>query len=850
MSTATSPIQNLMVIDSQVSNWQNLASAAGNDTAVLILDANLDGLTQISDYLSTFAKSDANTIPLQSIQIFSHGSAGSLLLGSTTLNANNLKNYTSQLTVLGNALTTTGDILLYGCNVASEQIGLDFINQLSTLTNADVAASTDLTGSTLLGGNWQLESTTGPIESVSVLNINTLNNYNGVLGNTAPIWDTIIDLNDGTEDTTYSLAAKDLLLGFIDNENDPLAILSLVADHGTVTSSKGIYSIAPVKNYNGEVVVNYVVSDGNLTTKATQSYTIDSINDLPTLKPKPTEVSLTGKEDTPFNIDAAIITKLLNNYVDVDLNKSLNHFIDLKNDKLSISSMDADHGTISEKSTSTGTTFIFTPDENYNGKVTLVYDIYDGTDILSGVKQALNISALNDVPVLSDSIETASLADGTINEPYLIKANDLLQGYMDIEGSKLSIASLKTDKHGAVKDNHDGTFTITPTKDYEGIVLLSYKIIDNKGGALKATLPFSLINNAPKLITPSAIKYNDTISDDSFKTITRTLVANDLNDDALIYGIKDSIDNQDGSFSKNSSFGKLTINSFTGEYNFTPNDLAIEALTKTPPKTDFTITVSDGVVTKYSILNINIISNAKSDSIKDDILVGTDGNDKFDGLAGSDKIIGKKGNDILNGGAGADTLDGGYGSDTYYVDNKGDKLIEFTGAGIDTVYSTINYILKPNFENLTLLGAHNLKGTGNFLGNILTGNTGKNILNGNQGNDILNGGLADDVLTGGPGNDKFQLTNFSKDTIKDFSVKDDTIQLENNIFTSLGQSGPLNADNFIIGDAATDANDYVIYNKTTGILSYDADGNEPGSAIQIALISGHPALTIADFHVI
>ena len=230
--------------------------------------------------------------------------------------------------------------------------------------------------------------------------------------------------------------------------------------------------------------------------------------------------------------------------------------------------------------------------------------------------------------------------------------------------------------------------------------------------------------------------------------------------------------------------------------------------------------------------------------------MGTDGNEKFDGLAGSDKIIGKKGNDIMNGGTGVDTLDGGNGSDTYYVDNKADKLIEFTGAGLDTVNSTISYILKSNFENLTLLGTHNLKGTGNFLGNILTGNAGKNILIGNQGNDILNGGLDDDVLTGGSGKDNFQLTNFSKDTIKDFSVKDDTIQLENNIFTSLGQSGPLNADNFIIGDAATDANDYVIYNKTTGILSYDADGNEPGSAIQIALISGHPALTIADFHVI
>jgi hypothetical protein len=177
-------IKNLLVIDSRVTNWQALAAAATPDTTVLILDPATDGLTQISAYLSSLIAADAQTFtPLQSIQIMSHGSAGSISLGSSTLTTANLKQYTSQLATLGSALTATGDILLYGCNVAATPLGLDFINQFADLTNADVAASTDLTGATALGGNWVLEAATGAIQA------NLLSPaYNGLLlANNSPI---------------------------------------------------------------------------------------------------------------------------------------------------------------------------------------------------------------------------------------------------------------------------------------------------------------------------------------------------------------------------------------------------------------------------------------------------------------------------------------------------------------------------------------------------------------------------------------------------------------------------------------------------------------------------------------
>ncbi|KIK82780.1 hypothetical protein, partial [Pseudomonas sp. W15Feb9B] len=84
----------------------------------------------------------------------------------------------------------------------------------------------------------------------------------------------------------------------------------------------------------------------------------------------------------------------------------------------------------------------------------------------------------------------------------------------------------------------------------------------------------------------------------------------------------------------------------------------------------------------------------------------------------------------LDGGLGADTLMGGLGNDTYVVDNVGDTISETStlASEIDTVWSSVNWTLGANLENLYLAGTANLNGTGNSLNNMLTGNSGNNIL--------------------------------------------------------------------------------------------------------------------------
>ena len=131
------------------------------DVDLVVLDSRFDGVDQISALLSSYQN-------LNAVHILSHGDSGSLHLGSVQLGGENLDQYQSQIAQWGTSLRSGGDILLYGCDVAQGAYGVNFVQSLARLAGADVAASTDLTGSASKGGNWNLEYSTGNIETHSV----------------------------------------------------------------------------------------------------------------------------------------------------------------------------------------------------------------------------------------------------------------------------------------------------------------------------------------------------------------------------------------------------------------------------------------------------------------------------------------------------------------------------------------------------------------------------------------------------------------------------------------------------------------------------------------------------------
>jgi Ca2+-binding RTX toxin-like protein len=136
-----------------------------------------------------------------------------------------------------------------------------------------------------------------------------------------------------------------------------------------------------------------------------------------------------------------------------------------------------------------------------------------------------------------------------------------------------------------------------------------------------------------------------------------------------------------------------------------------------------------------------------------DTLTGNELANVLTGGAGDDLLTGAAGADTLDGGAGADTLAGGLGNDTYVVDDVGDVVSEAPGAGTDRVQASVSHTLAGNVEDLTLLGAGVINGTGNSLNNRITGNSAANVLNGGAGNDVLIGAGGADTLDGGGGDD-------------------------------------------------------------------------------------------------
>ena len=166
-------------IDTQVENYQSLIAGVTPGTEVVVLDGNRDAIDQITLILGDRTNID-------SIHIVSHGAPGSLQLGGGSVSLDDiecdrtsLQQWFSQRT--DSLAKNRPTILLYGCSVAAGGTGKAFVKRLSELTGARVAASQNLTGSVAKGGDWELEVSTGSIETPLVFEAEVLAGYEYVL---------------------------------------------------------------------------------------------------------------------------------------------------------------------------------------------------------------------------------------------------------------------------------------------------------------------------------------------------------------------------------------------------------------------------------------------------------------------------------------------------------------------------------------------------------------------------------------------------------------------------------------------------------------------------------------------
>ncbi len=168
----------LIFVDASVDDYEALiegftAGRDGSEFQVHVLNATVDGIDQITATLADRTGVDA-------IHILSHGSDSGLQLGATWLDGDSLGGYRDSISGWAGALDADADILLYGCNLAASDRGIALLESLGELTDADIAASDDLTGSAALGGDWNLEYRAGVIET-SISGSQLLSHWSGTL---------------------------------------------------------------------------------------------------------------------------------------------------------------------------------------------------------------------------------------------------------------------------------------------------------------------------------------------------------------------------------------------------------------------------------------------------------------------------------------------------------------------------------------------------------------------------------------------------------------------------------------------------------------------------------------------
>jgi flagellin len=175
ITQSTQKSNEIVFIDKALPNYQQLSAGVSSSYNIVYIEAGEDGLAKITQELKKHTDLDA-------VHILSHGEAGLVNLGSFQATKDSVIANSSNFEDWGESISDSGDILLYGCDVVSNADGLALIQNIASLTSADVVASTDKTGAVGLGGDWDLEANIGSIETPLAINQESRDSWNALMG--------------------------------------------------------------------------------------------------------------------------------------------------------------------------------------------------------------------------------------------------------------------------------------------------------------------------------------------------------------------------------------------------------------------------------------------------------------------------------------------------------------------------------------------------------------------------------------------------------------------------------------------------------------------------------------------
>ncbi|MEZ8556277.1 tandem-95 repeat protein [Vibrio cyclitrophicus] len=338
------------------------------------------------------------------------------------------------------------------------------------------------------------------------------------------------------EDGSIRLSQEQLLSQASDVEGDDLTASGLtVGGDATVTQNDdGSFTITPDENFNGDIDINFDISDGTNTVQASADLTVNPVNDLPV----PQDQQFSIAEDGTLQ------------FTDSDL---LTGATDIEGDDLTVEgiSYEGTDGVLTDHGDGS---YSFAPNENFNGEVNFSFDVSDGTDTVSA-NIDVSVTPENDPPV-------AGSTSYTVNEDNSITISDaqLLATSSDIEGD-VSIDSVTySGSDGVLEINGNGTYTFSPNENFNGEIALDVVVADEEGATDATTAGITVLEvNDPPVAGPTSY----TIDEDSVLTFNESQVllnASDVEGDVELVGI--SYDGPDGIFSVNGD----------GTCSFAPNE--------------------------------------------------------------------------------------------------------------------------------------------------------------------------------------------------------------------------------------------------------------------------------------
>jgi Tol biopolymer transport system component len=675
----------IVFIDPKVDDYGILMAGVKPGLEVVLLDDNFDGIAQITQAMS-------GRRGLSSLHIVAHGEAGKLWLGKGFVDSSTLEHESDLLQSWAAALAPDADILLYGCNVAAGKTGRQFVQRFSQLTGADVAASSNLTGSAALGGDWELEVKIGLVEAPIAFQAETVEAYNAVLaisrvsvdsngtqGNNGSLDPSISadgryiafrsfannlvsgDTNNTSDIFVYDTVANTTRIVSVDDNgtqgNDDSSRPSISADGRYVAFvSYASNLVSGDTNYTSDIFVYDTVAN---TTRIVSVATDGTQGDRDSLTPS---ISADGRYVAFGSYASTLVSGDTNNVNDTFVYDTVVNTTRIVSVATDGTQGNKDSGTpsisadgryvafvsdasnlVSGDTNNTSDIFVYDTVANTTRIVSVATDGTQGNDDSSrpsisadGRYVAFNSYASNLVSGDTNNANDIFVYDTVANTTRIVSVDD--NGTQGNDSS--SRPSISADGRYVAFNSNASNLVSGDTNNandifvYDTVANTTSRVSVDSNGTLGNSFPYDPFSYKPSLSADGRYV--------AFDSDASNLVSDDTNGD---YDI----------FVYDSSAANVPQNSWTG----------------TPGDDSYTYTGSDNF-TGYGLQG-------------NDTLAGNLGNDFLRGGAGNDSLLGANGNDSLVGGIGDDTLLGGDGNDI--VDGSGywrDLDILSGGNGADT----------------------------------------------------------------------------------------------------------------------------------------------------------------------